>query len=68
MKINTTASKDTRFLRICPEDLHSDKCSGATLDGHISLLMDCEKLGDAATTLMKVTASDINVTTVRVIQ
>ena len=44
MKINTTASKDTRFLRIDPEDLHSDKCSGATLDGHISLLMDCEKL------------------------
>lgn len=28
----------------------------------------CEKLGDAATTLTKVTASDINVTTVRVIQ
>lgn len=143
MKINTTASKDTRFLRIDPEDLHSDKCSGATLDGHISLLMDCEKLvelrdllnktfpettkneiaeptdlglyitadgqqillldedgdwravddnfqpirgfwgdstfesdwttvceklGDAATTLTKVTASDINVTPVRVIQ
>lgn len=69
MKINTTANNDTRFLDIDPEDLHGDKCgSEVTLDGHINLLMDCEKLGDSATPLTKVTASDINVTPVRVIQ